>query len=242
MLRALVLNVVWPAVASVSVPRRFVNICGRAMPSPLTVSRNDYRKKPKPSTIYTPPGVSHFLFDILYNSMSYNVLRHPHFKTVLDPAIGTGRLTDPWKEAGCRVLGCDIDPHVDDSQCDFCHTGRFEDITDKEMFAGVDLVLANPPFNGAPGNRLYPEVFLSQVFTLFRPTMPVAMFMPMGFRLNQRLRSRRWRWLRDCGARITSVVSLPLDVFLGVEFHSEILIFNVHGVQPHYFLPEEALQ
>jgi predicted RNA methylase len=212
------------------------------MPSPLTVSRNDYRRNPKPSTIYTPPGVASFLFDILYNSMSYNVLRHPQFKTVLDPAIGTGRLTDPWKKAGCRVLGCDIDPHVDESQCDFCHTGRFEDITDKTMLAEADVVVCNPPFNGAAGKRLYPEVFLSHVFTLFRPTMPVAMFTPMGFRLNQRIRSTRWRWLRDCGARITSVVSLPLDVFPGVEFHCEVVIFNVHGVQPHYFLPEEALR
>jgi type I restriction enzyme M protein len=67
------------------------------------------------------------------------------------------------------------------------------------------------------------------------------MFVPMGLRLNQRLCSARWRWLRDCGTRITSIISLPLDVFTGVEFHNEILIFNVVGLRPHYFLPEEAL-
>ena len=49
-------------------------------------------------------------------------------------------------------------------------------------------------------------------------------------------------WLRDCGAEITSIISLPLDIFPDVEFHAEILIFNVSGIQPHYFLPEEALQ
>lgn len=212
------------------------------MSSPLTVTRNNYKRNPKPSTIYTPPGVARFLFDVLYDSMSYNVLRHPQFKVVFDPAIGTGRLTDPWKDAGCRVLGCDIDPRVDESQCDFCHVGRFEDITDRELFSAANLVLCNCPFNGAPGKRLYPEVFLSQVFNLFRPTMPAAMFVPMGFRLNQRQRSTRWRWLRDCGTEITSIVSLPLDAFPGVEFHSEIVIFNVRGIKPHYFLPEEALQ
>ena len=88
--RASIPGVGQPAVANASVPRRSASICERPMPSPLTVSRNDYRRNPKPSTIYTPPGVARFLFDILYNSMSYNVLRHPQFKTVLDPAIGTG--------------------------------------------------------------------------------------------------------------------------------------------------------
>lgn len=202
------------------------------MPSPLTVARNDYRKNPKASTIYTPVGVSQFLFD---------VLQRPQFKVVLDPAIGTGRLTDPWKTAGCRALGCDIEPHVNESQCDFCHVGRFEDVADGEIFSDTDLVLCNPPFNGAPGRRLYPEVFLAHIFDLFGPQMPAVMFMPMGFRLNQRRRSTRWRWLRDSGAAITSVISLPLDVFPGVEFHSEILVFNVDGVEPHYFLPEESL-
>ena len=47
------------------------------MASPLTVQRNDYHKNPKPSTIYTPPGVAKFLFDILYNSMSYKNLATP---------------------------------------------------------------------------------------------------------------------------------------------------------------------
>ena len=212
------------------------------MASPLTVQRNDYHTNPKPSTIYTPPGIAKFLFDILYNSMSHNVVRHPQFKTILDPAIGSGCLTDPWKTAGCRILGRDIDPLLDRSQYDVCHIGRFEDVTDPTIFPTPDLVLCNPPFNGAPGKRLYPEVFLAHVFKLLGPTMPTVMFMPMGFRLNQRRRSTRWRWLRDCGAKITSIIALPLDTFPGVEFHAEILVFNVAGIQPHYFLPEEAVQ
>jgi len=36
-------------------------------------------------------------------------------------------------------------------------------------------------------------------------------------------------------------IALPLDTFPGVEFHAEILIFNVQGVRPHYFLSESAL-
>ena len=99
----------------------------------------------------------------------------------------------------------------------------------------------NPPFNGCEGKRLYPEVFLAHTFELFDETIPVVLFTPMGFRLNQRRKSARWRWLRDSKAKLTSTVALPLDIFPGVEFHAEILIFNVKGVLPHYFLPESAL-
>jgi type I restriction enzyme M protein len=102
-------------------------------------------------------------------------------------------------------------------------------------------VLCNPPFNGAPGKRLYPEVFLEHLFKLFGVQIPVTMVVPMGLRLNQRRKSKRWRWLRDCGAQITSIISMPLDVFDGVEFHNEILVFNVAGIKPHYFLPEVAI-
>ena len=35
------------------------------MPSPLTVKRNDYHACPKRSDVYTPLGVSLFLFDVL---------------------------------------------------------------------------------------------------------------------------------------------------------------------------------
>jgi len=32
-----------------------------------------------------------------------------------------------------------------------------------------------------------------------------------------------------------------LDVFDGVEFHSEILLFNMPKLKPHYFLPDKYL-
>ncbi len=60
----------------------------------------------------------------------------------------------------------------------------------------------------------------------------------MGFRLNQRKISKRWKWLRDNCPPITSIISLPLDIFDNVQFHSEILIFNVPKLKPHYFLPD----
>lgn len=202
------------------------------MPSPLTVSRNDYHRNPKASTIYTPVGVAQFLFD---------TLERPQYQHIFDPAIGSGRLTDPWHETGRNVCGCDIHPKVKRSQYSVCFYGPFEE-ADPALFPKPDLVLANPPFNGAPGNQLYPEVFLRHIFDLWGPKTPTVMFAPMGFRLNQRRQSKRFRWCRDSGAKITSIVTLPLNTFPDVEFHSEILIFNVGGILPHYFLPEEALQ
>lgn len=213
------------------------------MPSPLTVTRNDYHRNPKASAIYTPQGVAKFLYDTLKDASPLGrqaqeaAVCRPTFHTILDPAIGTGRLTDPWRE-GRWIMGCDIEDKQPD--CDEFYHGRFED--QWEFGHQPSLVLSNSPYNGAEGNKLYPEVFLAHVFELFGPTVPTVMFMPMGFRLNQRRRSKRFRWCRDSGAKITSIISLPLDTFPNVEFHSEILIFNVRGIQPHYFLSEEALQ
>lgn len=215
------------------------------MPSPLTVTRNDYKKNPKASAIYTPPGVATFLYDTLKDAAPIGRQRpkaavcRPNFPVIFDPAIGTGRLTDPWRE-GRFIVGCDIENK--DPDCDVFILAQFEKCGPCVQMAEPDLVLCNPPFNGAEGNKLYPEVFLAHIFRLFGPTVPTVMFMPMGFRLNQRRHSKRFRWCRDSGAKITSIISLPLDTFPGVEFHSEILVFNIRGIQPHYFLPEEALQ
>ncbi len=217
--------------------------------NPLSVTHNDYRKNKKNSTVFTPVGVAQFLFDILQVPVQRSLcgmaaigLPEPNPMkrvTVFDPAIGSGRLTDPWFQAGHHVIGCDID--IQTSRLDLGIMGRFEDCTFPSNWPKADIVLCNSPFNGAPGKQLYPEVFLRQIFNLLGPEIPVALFVPMGFLLNQRRKSKRWRWLRDIYPQITSIISLPLDIFEGVEFHNEILIFNVDGIQPHYFLPEEAL-
>jgi len=202
------------------------------MPYPISVKTNDYRKNPKRSDIYTPVGVAQFLYDILSPIMrrAWNV------PVVFDPAVGSGRLTDPWYDNGCCIHGCDmIDAGARCHSFDEC---RFEEFNPN---FDPDIVLCNSPFNGAEGRHLYPEVFLRRIFDLFGPKVPTVLICPMGMRLNQKKSSGRWKWLRDCGAKITSIVSLPTNAFPGVDFHVEILIFNVPGLQSHYFLPEEAL-
>ena len=100
------------------------------MPSPLTVKRNDYHARPKRSDVYTPLGVARFLFDVLDRTQA---------ATVLDPAIGTGRLTDPWYDAGCRIIGCDIVNRQ--PRCHAFHLGRYEET---ERIGASDLILCNP--------------------------------------------------------------------------------------------------
>ena len=182
--------------------------------------------------------MSQFLFDILRPTVrcQSTIKGKVYNGIIFDPAFGSGRLTDPWYNSGSYVIGCDIQNQVacrhEFNEC------KFEDLNPRYL---PDLVICNPPFNGASGKRLYPEVFLEHIFKLFGTDIPVVMFAPMGLRLNQRRKSKRFRWLRDCGAEITSIISLPLDIFEEVEFHAEILIFNVKGIKSHYFLPEQYL-
>lgn len=198
--------------------------------NPLNVNRNNYHKNKKNSTILTPVGVSEFLFKIL---------DRPEFHYIFDPCIGTGRLTAPWHASRHYVFGCDIKPNT--QYADKLVKSSFEDLEWPDEWPEPQLVLCNPPFNGSQGRKLYPEVFLRRIFDLFGPKVPVVLFAPMGFRLNQRKKSKRWKWLREEAGSITSIISLPLDIFPDVEFHNEILIFNVPRLKAHYFLPEEAL-
>ena len=123
--------------------------------NPLSVSRNDYRKNKKNSTIYTPVGVAQFLFDILQrgkkrwtethvraNGLRYD--RPDYWLTILDPAIGTGRLTDPWRKPGKTIVGYDVENGH--AECDLFIQGRFEDQTGfpPPPIGRPDLVLCNP--------------------------------------------------------------------------------------------------
>jgi type I restriction enzyme M protein len=48
--------------------------------------------------------------------------------------------------------------------------------------------------------------------------------------------SKRWRAFCDGHyPQISSIVALPKDIYDNVLFHSEILIFNIDGLKPHYF-------
>lgn len=201
------------------------------MPNLFPNKTNNYHDKPKNSSIDTPPRVANFLY-----SLFKPMIDKGQIKNIYDPCVGNMKLVAPFmQDTQCQVYGSDIANHP---YIDFLDNDQMEDWvqTFEDKNIDIDLVLCNPPFNGAPGKKLYPELFLQQILKYF-PQAPIVLFAPMGFRLNQRTNSKRWQWLRDNCPDIDTIISLPLDIFEGVEFHSEILIFNSPYFKPHLFLP-----
>lgn len=179
--------------------------------------------------IETPPHAARFL---------YEILRHLRPKCVLDPGCGNGNLLDPWKPKALTV-GIDVDGERIQEARSRGHVvieSNFESAKLDEI-AVPDLVVCNPPWNGQWEGKHYPEVFLRRIITLFGPKIPLALAVPMGFRLNQRANSARWKWVRDT-IEISSIISCPIDLYPKTQFHNEILLFNTRRVKPHYWMTE----
>jgi len=188
----------------------------------------------------TPPALSSWIYHTVAPF-------HRHTKpVVLDPACGNGALLSPWASGGWHTHGVDIKQpatrHVihDFWKFDFCDT---------KIFAVYDhqpsVVVCNPPFTNSPVvdgvKMMYPEVFARVIFHRYGDTVPLVMIVPAGFRHNVSCSSRRYNWLANEAPPITTIVSLPVDTFNGVQFHSEIVMFNIHGLPPHMTLPRHIL-
>jgi len=202
------------------------------------VDRNNFYRREKKATVFTPSYVSDFLYSIL----------NPHIRrgsgVILDPCVGAGSLLAPWKRAGYRVGGVDIE----DQGFPGTIVKNYLELTRNNIPHDVSLVLMNPPFNidgktkayiqkHYGGRPLLPEMWLQKAIELFGKEMPIVMFTPYGFRLNQTERSTRWmRFLNAEYPPISSIVSLPKDVFPNVLFHSEVLAFNLPDLNGHYFV------
>lgn len=218
------------------------------MASPLTVRRNDYRSHPKRSDIATPLPVAEFICETAVES------EYLKKRSVWDIGCGSGNLSRPFKKRGFPTIGIDVYDHPDRMgvdtfiQCDFLKSGPSEIVeaaTETGTKSAVDrhygregLVICNPPFNtsGKRTGKLLPELYLFHILEVFGNEVPIVLFAPMGMLLNQRLRSSRWKRLRDNAPEITSIVSLPLDVFPDVEFHNLVLLFNMPDLPGHHFL------
>jgi hypothetical protein len=105
--------------------------------------------------VFTPVGVAQFLFDILQGGHKrFNELhvrtdglhydRPDFWLSILDPSIGSGRLTDPWRKPGKIIIGYDVENQGAD--CDLFIQGRFENQAHFPMppFGRPDLVQCNP--------------------------------------------------------------------------------------------------
>lgn len=176
------------------------------------------KKNEKRSDIPTPDLICKFLYDII----------SPHYnpKVILDPCAGDGRLT---KYFNCDKINYEIkdgkdifDLNIDNIDC--------------------DMVMMNPPFNSGNGKTLIAELFLDRVYNLITDrSIPIIMICPFGFRLNQKKKSKRWKKLRDNYPDISTIISMPVDIFEDILFHTEIICFNTPKLKPHYFLTEDYI-
>ncbi len=198
------------------------------------VDRNNFYTNEKKATVYTPLSTSRFLYSILKD--------HIKKRLILDPCVGRGSLLLPFVQAGYDVLGIDIEdqgfsPMIKKNYLEF----------KRGELPNPALIIMNPPFNidaktkayvklHYGGRPLLPEVWLMKAIELFGRNIPIVMFTPYGFRLNQTVDSKRWRKFVDgTYPAITSIISLPKNLFEDILFHSEVLVFNVRGMRGHYF-------
>ena len=224
--------------------------------APLSVSHNAYTSNPKDSSVFTPKGVAQFIADI---SLPYlEEMQAYHKFIILDPACGSGRLLAPFQNnlLNLPITTIGIDPvnHPKDVEINGYSQSSFfsSDVEDLFPIEHLAMIICNPPFNNnmAMGESflseygkktLIPFAFLDRMRKLYGNNTPIVLMVPMGFRLNQKVKSARWKSLRDASVQITSILSLPLDIYPNVEFHNEVLFFNMPMLEPHYFLPDEYI-
>lgn len=189
------------------------------------------------SDIYTPPKVAEWI---------YKLVRHIKPKWILDPCVGSGNFIAPWfAEDLSKIVGIDINPLTTDFLMPYNYleyVSLFENTARSDYPNDTPLVLCNPPFNGHWKRKHYPEVFLRKILELFGDKVPIVFCCPMGTTLNQRKKSVRYEWMRDHCPQITSIISCPIDMYDNTEFHTQILLFNIKRVKPHYFIPARVLE
>ena len=208
------------------------------------ITRNNYHKNPKNSSIQTPPQVSLFIFELLKDKVDKKGI-------IFDPCCGIRNLLEPWEKNGYPTYGIDIDQNVPaDKHWDFLkdesqgfkliqiwgYSYQRSIIKDSSGVYpnSLCLILCNPPFNSY-GNKLGSEVWLDKIIELFGKEVPIILFAPVGFRVNLTLESKRWGKFKSDYPPVSSIITLPKNIFEGVIFHSEILIFNIKDLEPHYF-------
>ena len=153
------------------------------------------------------------------NFLTSLIKKHYNPKRILDPCCGDRRLTNDFD---CKIINYEIKEGKD-----------FLKETNK---IDCDFVICNPPFNIGTGRKLSVEVFMDKILELVDNKTPIIIITPMGLRLNQKVKSKRWRKMRDIYPDIDSIISLPLDIFEETLFHCEILCFNCGNFKSHYFL------
>jgi len=165
---------------------------------------------PARSDIETPKQLCRFLTDMILSVMTPTV--------ILDPCAGDGNLTQFFEDV-------EVVSYEKKQGRDF-----FE-----AKFVDCDLVICNPPFNNdgsLSGRKLLPELFLKHILEVVPEGTPIVFITPHGLRHNVRKISPRLEFLTKLN--ISSILTLPLDIFEGVLFHTEVLFLNMPRLKSHY--------
>ena len=162
-----------------------------------------------------------WLCDFLYELLSIK-----EYEKILDCCCGDKRLTRNFKNS--EIINYEIKDGTD--------------FLKEENLIDCDLVIFNPPFNIGYGRKLSVEVFMDKLLSLVSIDTPIVMITPMGYRLNQKKSSSRWRKMREEYPEISTIISLPLNTFIDTEYHCEIVCYNTNFLKPHYFIDKKYIE
>lgn len=182
-----------------------------------STQKNRYFDNEKSHTIFTPPPVCNWLKEVLEPELK-------NVEIIFDPAVGSGNLLAPFGNEYTK-MGCDIVDFGADLDSSFVD----DFLSWRGTYPEIDLFLGNPPYNHNKESRqkhgknsLLPEMFAEKGFELFGRDLRMVLFAPMGMRLNTRCYTKkqgdRYRSIRDNFGDITSIVTLPLDLFPNPNF------------------------
>lgn len=224
--------------------------------NPLSTKRNKYFSNEKDNCIFTPKRLSYFIYDIIKKSDTYSSLKSKDTCQILDPSVGSGNLLEPFKLdkdlKNVFTIGFDIKDYENKKYIDkFIPTNFLKLLYVRNSKLEPDLIIMNPPFNNNAstkkflkekklGKALLPDLFTKAIFKHWNK-IPMISIQPMGFRLNQRIKSDRYKNYFNSENKISAIASLPLNIFDNVEFHVEVVFWNFKGLEGHYWYNEKFL-
>jgi hypothetical protein len=210
--------------------------------SAINIKKNNYIDNPKDSTIYTPPEISKFLFDILKDIKP---------ERVVDVCCGDGSLSNPFIKNNIKCIGLDNKDNSKEYKGEFfkmdflpfdekCFIKELiknskKKLSEIDIQSKVsiqkdihnehvkylqsyqpDLIISNPPFNGCPSKKLFSWEILKRITDIWGYKKPIVLFTLMGLRLNKRYgakRDKEWSIMEKKGLEISSIISMPIDAF-----------------------------
>lgn len=214
-------------------------------PGLVSTAKNDYVKKPKDPTIETPRFLSQYIYELVKDKINFN-----EDDIILDLCCKNGKLSLPFKENNYNIVGIDKKDYSETFHSKFIHSDflsifKLEELNIKKP----KLIVANVPWNN-PDKILHkaylPEVFLKQIFRIFGEDIPLVFLTSYTLLMNMSILksgnvSERYKFLNLIQHHISGVLEQPLNSFSGVKLWNHSIFFNIDGLNPVMFIPEDFI-